>query len=154
MENKTLKIILIFGFIALVAGLGSLFVYLGSDWFNSLTTPSVWISNFLIPIVWTIIYLAFAVVFFFWVKKGNGVPKEIYVWGIINGILNVLWCLVFFTFNQLFLGLVFIIFNLVAGWIFWQKIIPQNKIYGRILIIYPLWLSIATTLNLALWVLN
>lgn len=153
MENKTLKIIMIFAFIAIVAGLGSLFVNLGSAWFNSLTTPTQWIPNALIPIVWTVIYLAFAAVFFFWVRAG-GAPKEIYFWGIVNGVLNVLWCLVFFTLNQLFLGLVVIILNLVAGWIFWQKIISQNKVYGRVLAIYPIWLSIATCLNLALWILN
>ena len=153
MENKTLKIILIFAFIALVAGLGSLFVNLGSDWFNALTTPTQWIPNIVIPIVWTIIYLAFAVIFFFWVRAG-GVPKEILFWGIVNGILNVLWCLVFFTLNQLFIGLLVIVLNLVAGWIFWDKIISQNKLYGRILTIYPIWLSIATCLNLALWILN
>lgn len=153
MENKTLRIILIFVFIALVAGLGSVFVFLGSDWFNSLITPREWVPNIVIPIVWTVIYLTFAIVFFFW-EKGSGVPKDIYVWGIVNGILNVVWCLVFFTFNQLLLGLIAIIFNLVAGWIFWKKIHTQNKIYGRILIIYPLWLSVATALNLALWILN
>lgn len=65
MENKTLKVISIFIFIAAVAGLGSLFVFLGSGWFNSLTTPVEWVPNIVIPIVWTVIYLAFAVVFFF-----------------------------------------------------------------------------------------
>ena len=153
MENKILKITLIFIFIVLVAGLGSLFVFLGSSWFNSLTTPSQWVPNIVIPIVWTVIYLAFAIVFYFW-EKGSGVPKDICVWGVINGILNVLWCLVFFTLNQLLLGLVVIVLNLVAGWIFLGKINTQNKLYGKILVIYPLWLSIATSLNLALWILN
>ena len=153
MENKTLRIILIFVFIALVAGLGSVFVFLGADWFNSLITPSEWVPNIVIPIVWTVIYLTFAIVFFFW-EKGGSVPKEIYVCGLINGIFNVVWCLVFFTLNQLLLGLIAIIFNLVAGWIFWKKIHNQNKLYGKILIIYPLWLSVATALNLALWILN
>lgn len=153
MENKTLKIIFTFAFIAIVAGLGSLFVNLGNAWFNALITPTQWIPNIVIPIVWSVIYALFAVVFFLWVRK-SGVPKEVWFWGIVNGILNVLWCLVFFTLNQLFLGLIVIIFNLVAGWIFWGKIISQNKLYGRVLAIYPLWLSIATCLNLALWILN
>lgn len=153
MENKTLKIISIFVFIAVVAGLGSLFVFLGSSWFNSLTVPTEWVPNIIIPIVWTVIYLAFAVVFFFWVKGGD-VPRQVFVWGVINGVLNVLWCLVFFALNQLLLGLVFIILNLASGWFLWKEINESNKLYGKVLVIYPLWLSIATTLNLALWILN
>ena len=153
MNSNIKRIISIVAPIVLVAVLGSVFVNIGMDWFNELNKPSQWIPNIVIPIVWTIIYLAFAVIFFFWVRAG-GVPKEILFWGIVNGILNVLWCLVFFTLNQLFLGLIVIVLNLVAGWIFWGKIISQNKLYGRILTIYPLWLSIATCLNLALWILN
>ena len=38
--------------IILVAVLGSVFVNLGMEWFNSLTTPSQWLPNFIIPIVW------------------------------------------------------------------------------------------------------
>lgn len=153
MENKTLKITLTFVFIALVAGLGTLFVNLGSEWFNSLFTPTEWIPNIIIPIVWTVIYVAFAVVMYFWIKN-HLVQPNIFVWGIINGILNVLWCLMFFTLNQLFLGVIFIILNLVAGWLFWSKILKNNKLFGWVLLIYPLWLTIATTLNLALWILN
>ena len=153
MENKTLKIISIFVFIAATAGLGSLFVFLGSSWFNLLTVPTEWIPNIVIPIVWTVVYLAFAVVFFFWVKGGD-VPSQVLIWGIINGVLNVLWCLVFFTLNQLLFGLVFIILNLASGWFLWKEISASNRLYGKVLAVYPLWLSIATTLNLALWILN
>ena len=153
MENKTLKIILIFGFIALVAGLGSLFVYLGSDWFNSLTTPSVWISNFLIPIVWTVIYLAFAIILIKWQNK-TPLTKENIILLAINGVLNVLWCLVFFTLQQLFLGNVIIIINAIFALRLIFEIAKEDAMYGLILSIYPIWLCIATSLNTSLWILN
>ena len=73
---------------------------------------------------------------------------------IINGALNVLWCLVFFTLKQLLLGDIVIILNLIAGFLLIADIFKTKKLYGYILIIYPIWLSIATTLNLALWILN
>ncbi|MBQ3047525.1 MAG: tryptophan-rich sensory protein, partial [Clostridia bacterium] len=55
-KNKTFQIILSFILIIIVAVLGSIFVNIGMPFFNSLTKPSQWISNILIPIVWTIIY--------------------------------------------------------------------------------------------------
>ena len=153
MENKTLKIISIFVFIAVIAGLGGLFVFLGSSWFNSLTVPTEWIPNIVIPIVWTVVYIAFAVVFFFWVKGGD-VPRQVLIWGIINGILNVLWCLVFFTLRQLFLGMVIITTNAIFAWLLITAIFKRNKLFAGILLIYPIWLNIATSLNLATWILN
>ena len=152
-NSKTLHIILSFAFIAIVAGLGSLFVNLGMDWFNALSKPTQWIPNIVIPIVWTVIYIAFAIVNFFWIKN-SAIPKTTWILMIVNGILNVLWCLVFFTLKQTFLGNVVIILNLIAGILLWISIYKDKKLYAYILSIYPIWLSIATTLNLATWILN
>ncbi len=140
-------------FIFAVAALGSVFVNLGMDWFNALNKPSQWIPNIVIPIVWTTIYLTFAIVNYFWFKKG-GIPKNVLILMIINGILNVLWCLTFFTLNLTFIGNIVIILNLIFGIALWLNIFKNEKVYGYILSIYPIWLSIATTLNIALWILN
>ena len=136
-----------------VAGLGTLFVNLGMDWFNSLAKPAQWIPNVVIPIVWTVIYLTFAVILIIW-QNQNKIPLMTKILLIVNGVLNVLWCLVFFTLNLTFLGNIVIILNLIAG--FWLIIdIEKNKkLFSYILLIYPIWLSIATTLNTALWILN
>ena len=139
--------------IAIVAGLGSVFVNLGMDWFNTLVKPTQWIPNIVIPIVWTIIYLTFAVILIIWQNRGK-IPTKTIVLLIVNGTLNVLWCLMFFTLNLTFVGNIFILLNLVAGYWLWIDIIKQQKLFGYILTIYPLWLSIATTLNIALWILN
>lgn len=151
--NNSKKIVWSFIFIILVAVLGSVFVNLGSDWFNSLLTPTQWIPNFIIPVVWTIIYGLFALVNFLWLKNGD-IPKCVKILMIINGVLNVLWCLVFFTLKQLLLGNIVILLNLIAGFILLISIYKTKKVYSYILTIYPVWLSVATTLNLALWILN
>ena len=156
METKKsqLKSIIISSiFIVLVAGLGTVFVQLWTDWFNTLSRPSEWVPNVIIPIMWTVIYIAFGIVNYLWFKKST-ITTHIIVLMIINGILNVLWCLVFFTLNQLILGNIVIILNLIFGIILLVNIFKQEKIYGYVLSIYPIWLSIATTLNLAVWILN
>ena len=140
--------------IAVVAGLGSLFVNLGTNWFNILTKPTEWISNVLIPIVWTVIYLITAVILFFWIKKEGSLDKKFTILFVINGILNILWCLLFFTFGQMFIGLVIILLNLLFAIKLIFQLSKYNLVYSYILGIYPLWLSIATALNLAVWILN
>lgn len=139
--------------IIVVAVLGSIFVNLGMDWFNSLEKPSQWIPNIVIPIVWTIIYITFGIILSIWIAKGE-IPKSIYFLLILNGILNILWCLLFFTLKLTFVGNICIVLNLIAGIILVYTINRYKPLYSYILIIYPIWLSIATTLNLALWILN
>lgn len=151
--NKVTQIIISAGIIVLVASLGSIFVNLGMNWFDSLKKPSEWIPNIVIPIVWTIIYLSFAIINFFWIRKG-GIPKTTWILMIVNGALNIVWCLLFFTLKQLFIGNIAIILNLIAGVLLWVSIYKEEKLYAYILSIYPIWLSIATSLNLALWILN
>ena len=153
MENKTKKIIISCVAILLVAALGSVFVNLGMDWFNGLNKPTQWVPNIVIPIVWTAVYLAFAVINFLWLKNGD-IPKSTVILMIINGVLNVLWCLTFFTLKQLLIGDIVIILNLIAGFLLIADIYKTQKLYAYILSIYPVWLCIATTLNLALWILN
>lgn len=155
MEKKNIifrQIILIIS-IVLVAGLGSIFVNLGMDWFNALTKPTQWIPNIVIPIVWSIVYLSFLVILFLYQRK-NFLPQRTIIYLAINGFLNVIWCLVFFTLNLTFLGNIVIILNLIFAYLLIFDIKKTNKIYYYILSIYPVWISIATTLNLALWILN
>ena len=153
MKNNVLRVISVVAPIVLVAVLGSVFVNLGMEWFNGLLKPSQWISNWVIPVVWTIIYITFAVVLLIWSGKEE-IPKSTKALLIINGILNILWCLMFFTLQQTFLGNIVIILNLIAGIALWINIFIQKKNYAYWLAIYPIWLSIATTLNLAMWILN
>lgn len=151
--SQTKKIIISFIAIISVAVLGSVFVYIGMDWFNSLNKPTQWVPNVVIPIVWTVIYSAFAVINFIWFKNGD-VPTSTVVLMIINGVLNALWCLTFFALNLLLIGNIVIVLNLIAGFALIIDIFKHKQLFGYILSIYPIWLSIATTLNLALWILN
>ncbi|MBR1984951.1 MAG: tryptophan-rich sensory protein [Clostridia bacterium] len=152
-KNQVIKIVISFAVILFVAVLGSIFVGIGMGWFNNLIKPSQWIPNIVIPIVWTIIYSLFAIVNFLWIKN-DIIPKNILILMIINAFLNVLWCLVFFALKLTFIGNIVIILNLILGFVLLISIFNQNKLYGYILSIYPIWLSIATTLNISLWLLN
>lgn len=139
--------------IVIVAVLGTIFTQIGMNWFDGLTKPSEWIPSFIIPIVWTVIYLAFAIILVKWQNKTD-LTKENIILLVINGVLNVLWCLVFFTLQQLFIGNVIIIINAIFALRLIFEIAKEDAMYGLILSIYPIWLCIATSLNTALWILN
>ncbi len=139
--------------VVLVAVLGSIFVNIGLNWFNSLIKPDDWISNWIIPIVWTVIYTITAVGLYRILGREK-LEKETMILFIINGILNVLWCLIFFTLEQKLLGLVVIIINLIASVLLLVNLNKNYKIFYYWLLVYPTWLSIATTLNLAVWIMN
>ena len=153
MKNNVLRIVSVIAPIVFVAVLGSIFVNIGMEWFDSLVKPSQWISNWVIPIVWTVIYITFAIILLIWSNKEK-IPTNIRILLVINGILNILWCLVFFTLKLTFIGNIVITLNLIAGISLWINLFIQKPLYSNWIAIYPIWLSIATTLNLAMWILN
>ncbi len=150
--NLSKYFLVAFGII-LVAVLGSVFVYLGMDYYVLVTKPTMWVPNIVFPIMWTIIYFIVGVVSFLAIKNKT-INKNTTILLVLNGIFNVLWCLVFFTLNQPLAGLVFIVINLVLAYALFINFLNINKYYGLALIIYPLWISVATTLNVAIWILN
>lgn len=139
--------------VLIVAILGSVFVNLSMDWYNTIEKPSQWIPNFIIPIVWTIIYLLFIVILSIF-NKNKLLNNKIIIYCVLNAILNILWCLIFFTLNQLLIGNIIIILNLFAGTVLIFLLNKTNKFYIYFLYLYPIWLAIATSLNFALWIIN
>lgn len=153
MKNLFLTILFSFVPVVIVAILGSLFVNLGMNWFSSLTKPIQWIPNFVIPIVWTVIYILAGVILFLLLINGR-FNKKLMVLFIINGVLNILWCLLFFTLELTFLGLIAIILNAIFAYYLVIELNREGEFYFYLLGIYPVWLSVATCLNLAIWILN
>ena len=139
--------------VAVVAVVSTIFTNTKSDWYLSLKQPSETVPEIVFPIVWSTIYILFALFIYFNLKneKFNGKLTTLLI---INGILNILWCLVFFTLHQLLLGLICIVLNLIFGFVLLNEINKSNKLFGYLLFIYPIWLSIATCLNLSAWNLN
>lgn len=139
--------------IVTVAALGSVFTALGQDWYAALARPSEWPPDYLFPIVWSAVYILSFFTFFLRIKDG-GELKRLYGIGIANGILNVLWCLSFFTLHIPLLGLFVIILNLAAALAFVREIYGTNRMWAYVMSVYPEWVSLATALNLAIWILN
>jgi len=152
-RNKFLGYFIIILSILVVAIVGSILVNLGMGWYNILSKPTQFVPNILIPIMWTIIYITFAIILCMWWDK-SAIPKSVIFWLVINACFNIVWCLLFFTLGYTFWGLVSIVLLLIMSYILVININKYNKTYSYFLSIYPIWVSIATTLNIALWILN
>ncbi len=154
MKNETLKKIVWTALaVVVVALLGALFVSFGNEWFNNVNKPLQWIPNYVFPIVWTIIYFVFTVIMYDIYEK-KSVAKDTVILGIINGVLNIVWCLLFFTLRLTFVGLIVIILNALFAYALWYSFYRRDKRYGYAFSIYPIWLTVAAFLNAAVWILN
>lgn len=151
-KQKLLNLLWAFLSVAVVALIANLFSQRNSDWYNNLAKASEWPPAILFPIIWTLIYFLIGLSIYFMLNGGK-MNKKMIILLVINGIVNILWCLLFFTLQTTIGGLVMILLNLVAS-ILLVREIDKDKLLGYLLVIYPLWVSFATMLNLAVWILN
>lgn len=153
-KEKIFNYIIAVSSIAVVALLGGIFTNKGMNWYDDLYKPSQWIPSIVIPIIWGAIYSLIAIFLICKIKKEELITSSLVWLLVLNGIVNVLWCYVFFTLNNLIGGQILIVLNIYLSVLLIKEIHKTNQIWSAILYIYPLWLSIATSLNIATWILN
>lgn len=126
-----------------------------SDWYANINKPSWNPPNWIFGPVWTTLYLMMA--FSSWLvwrsAKLNRVKFELGWFG-FHLILNLLWSVLFFGFQQPGLAAIEIV-------ILWISILASvflyfrhNKLAAILLVPYLLWVTFASTLNITIWYLN
>ncbi|MCO8192825.1 TspO/MBR family protein [Anaerofustis sp. NSJ-163] len=138
----------------LVGGVSALFTKDSMDIYINLNQPVLSPPGFIFPIVWTILYIlmgisAYFISFFDGEEEENA--QKIYI---IQLILNFIWSIIFFNYNNFILS--FII--LIILWLFILKMIISfykiNPIAGYLQIPYLLWVTFAGYLNFMIILLN
>lgn len=125
------------------------------NWYDTIQKPSWIFPNWVFGPVWITLYILMGIALFFvWEKKGSiNIKKAVSVFG-FQLVLNSLWSIIFFGFNNITLALVEIL--ILLGAIIWTmmefKKISKTAFY--LFIPYLLWVCIATILNFNLWLLN
>ena len=152
--NNTKKSILIAIGIIIVAALGSLFTALGQSWFATLQKPAQWPPNFIFPIVWSTIYITAFFSLRSAFEQENVKALRLLILALINGGLNILWCLAFFTLHLTLVGVVVIVLNLAAAVLYAAELYRKTPLWASASLIYPIWIAIAFALNLAVWILQ
>src|SRR4030042_391785 len=139
------------------AGFGSIFTAKAiPDWYRGLKKPRYTPPNRVFGPVWTVLYILMAIsVFLVW-QKGLSAPGVTIAFTLfwIQLVFNALWSYVFFARRSIVGGII----NIIILWLLILATIitsfPVSPIAGILLIPYILWVSIATYLNIGIWMLN
>ena len=121
--------------------------------YNDLIQPAFAPPSFLFPIVWTILYVLMGVSYGILDKKGL-VDCEINSIYYLQLTVNALWSFIFFVFKWRLFAFIWILIldALVIDMII--KFYKKDKTAGVLQIPYLLWISFATVLNFAVYLLN
>ncbi len=125
-------------------------------WYATLVKPSLNPPSWVFGPVWTMLYLLMGVAVFLVWRKGFEQKAIKIALGIFffQLMLNALWSIVFFGFHNLGGALVEILlmwFAIVGTIVVFSKI---SRPAAYLLLPYIAWVSFATYLNYALWILN
>jgi len=137
---------------AITAGTALLFNDTESEWYLSLTKPSIQPPPIVFGIVWAAVYLLLAASLALSIIKG--VSGKAYVLYGLMSVLNILWCLLFFTLHLTVPAFAVIIAYLTVTYLAIRELYGQNKLGACLLLPQALWLLLASVINYLIILLN
>jgi tryptophan-rich sensory protein len=144
-------------FCVIVGSLGSLVTITGpGSWYASLEKPFFTPPNWLFAPVWITLFVLMGIALYLVWQSGvqrREVRLALAVFG-VQFALNVLWSFLFFGLESPLLGLVDIVLLWVMIAVTIVLFYRVEKPAGFLLVPYIIWVSIATALNYAVYVLN
>ena len=153
MKKKIIDSIMISALVTLLtAGIALLFTDTNSDWYLSLNMPSFQPPGWVFGVVWSILYVLFGVNLT--LAQINNAPSKVYGLFLLQSVLNIGWCLFYFTLHLMYIGLVIIIAYLIVTYLTARKLYDYSKIGAYIFIPQGIWLTIALVLNYSTILLN
>lgn len=157
MKNNTKTTLINFGIallsVAIVGLVGRFLTDTNSTWYVSLNKPSEFVPSIVFSVMWSVIYLCFAIVIFLLLQRKQMDTLTV-VLLILTGIFQWVWSLVFFRLYSLLLGLVALVILGTLAVALFIRLSKKSNLYLYILTIYPMWLTVASFINLALWAIN
>lgn len=155
--RNLLKLIVCIGVCQLAGVIGSVFTMENiPTWYASLNKPPLQPPNWLFGPVWITLYTLMGVSIFLVIKNGLNKPGVKSAAGLfaVQLVLNTLWSIVFFGMHELLMS----VFIIAALWIMilltMLKFKPISFTAAVLLLPYLLWVSFASYLNSAIFVLN
>ncbi|WP_224749460.1 TspO/MBR family protein [Polycladospora coralii] len=155
-KQKWLSLVVFIVLCFTVSILGALFTETGAgSWYDQLVKPSFNPPNAVFGPVWTVLYLFIALSgWLIYLKEPSQLRTKTMVIFIVQLLLNFAWSLIFFGFQQI--GVAF--FDIVVLWLvillYIQTARQLSKVAAWLFVPYALWVSFATLLNGAIWLLN
>ncbi len=155
--KNLLKLIVCIVICQLAGVIGSIFTMDNiSTWYPTLNKPPLQPPNWIFGPVWISLYIMMGISLFLVIKNGFNIPgvKAATAIFAVQLVLNSIWSIVFFGMHELLISVVII----AALWIFilltMLKFKPISLTAAVLLLPYLLWVSFASYLNSAIYVLN
>ncbi len=125
------------------------------EWYESLNKPDWNPPAWLFGPVWTLLYTLMGIAaWLIWKDYGFKLATTALTAFLIQLALNGLWSQIFFNFQNVGLALIEILFLLAAIFITTYLFYQKNRAAAWLMVPYILWVSFATALTAAIWVLN
>ena len=125
-------------------------------WYAALEKPPFSPPNWLFAPAWGTLYLLMGVAAFLVWRQGfskEGVKSALAIF-LVQLVINALWSVVFFGLKSPIAGVVVIVVLWAAILFTILKFFKLSVAAGSLFIPYILWVSFATALNIAIWMLN
>jgi len=153
MMNKGIKFFIAILSCQFAGVFGSLFTSPNiNGWYSELAKPIFSPPNWLFGPVWISLYLLMGIsLYLLWTSKRSKKAIELFVAQLI---VNALWSFIFFGLQSPLLGFIWILILLLLIIFTMIETYKVNKVSMYILIPYLIWVSFATILNLAIFILN
>ena len=138
----------------LAGGLASL---LGGDTaplYERLVSPPLAPPGWVFPVVWTVLYILMGIAAGLVARSGDMDSGDALALYYLQLGLNVLWPLVFFRFEWITFGAVWLFLLTAAVYAVWRRFRAINTAAGWLLVPYLLWCVFALYLNIGFAVLN
>lgn len=126
-----------------------------ATFYNQLTLPVFAPPAWLFGPAWTILYLLIGAAFYFmFIEPEKKVRKIMITVFIVQLILNLIWTPIFFVLQNNLLSVIVITTLAIILFFFQLYLLKYKKISMWLMGPYFLWVSFATTLNIAIFLLN
>lgn len=126
-----------------------------TSFYQQIILPSFAPEGLIFGIVWPILYLLITLSIVTVIKESTFKDnKSYFIFLIINYIFNQLFSVVFFYYNNLFLGFVVSLFTFLSSLLLYNETYKINKLSSKLLVPYILWCLFATVLSLSIYLLN
>ena len=123
-------------------------------WYTTIRKPSWTPPNWIFGPVWSLLYILMGIALGLILNTRHPLKKKAVLIFIIQFILNLAWSFIFFYQQMIGLAVVDILFmlgSIILTIFYFNKI---NRVAASLLIPYLLWVSFASFLNLAIYLLN
>lgn len=155
-EFNPVKLIISIAISLLAGAIGSIFTFQSiPTWYATINKPFFTPPNEIFGPVWTILYVLMGTaLYLIWQSKEHKSKNQAYILFFSQLVLNTIWSILFFGLQSPFLAFVEIIILLLIIILTAKSFYRISKIAGLLLVPYIAWVTFASLLNFAVWILN